>query len=103
MSVLRVPNESAMKFAATIRASGLPLLAIACACLSGCISQEDRSQMAQADSILAPIFKSTTPADAAAWAADPYDPDKRARGMNLLANAPFGSADVYVNMYRERL
>jgi hypothetical protein len=44
-----------------------------------------------------------TPADAAAWAADPYDADKRARGMNMLANAPFGGAEAYVKMYRERL
>jgi hypothetical protein len=44
-----------------------------------------------------------SPADAAAWAADPYDADKRARGMNMLANAPWGGAEAYVKMYRERL
>lgn len=59
--------------------------------------------MAKADSILAPVFKQMSPADAAAWAADPYDADKRARGMNMLANAPFGGAEAYVKMYRERL
>lgn len=67
------------------------------------MSQEDRAQMAAADSILAPVFKKFSPADAAAWAADPYDADKRARGMNMLANAPFGGADAYVRLYRERL
>ncbi len=70
---------------------------------SGCIDNEARRQMAQADSILAPVFRQTTPAEAATWAADPYDADKRARGMNLLANAPFGGADAYLKMYRERL
>jgi len=72
-------------------------------CLGGCLSREDRAQMAQQESILAPIFKTMSPADAAAWAADPYDPDKRARGMKMLANAPFGGAEAYLKMYRERL
>ncbi len=67
------------------------------------MSKEERTQMAEGDSILAGVFKQTTPADAAAWAADPYDPDRRARGMNLLANAPFGGAEAYVKLYRERL
>ncbi len=71
--------------------------------LSGCMSQEERSQMAAGDSILAPVFKQFTPADAAAWAADPYDADKRARGMSMLANAPFGGAEAYVKLYRERV
>lgn len=67
------------------------------------MSREDRAQMAAADSILAPVFKKFSPADAAAWASDPYDADKRARGMNMLANAPFGGAEAYVRLYRERL
>jgi hypothetical protein len=71
--------------------------------LGGCFSTNDRDLMAKNESVLAPLFKQLSPADAAAWAADPYDPDKRARGMNMLANAPFGGADVYVNLYRERL
>lgn len=83
--------------------AAMSLLALAMLGLSGCIDNETRRQMAERDSILAPIFKQTTPAEAAAWAADPYDADKRARGMNLLANAPFGGADAYVKMYRERL
>jgi hypothetical protein len=77
--------------------------AIACLSLGGCFSTNERAEMAKNESILAPFFKQMSPADAAAWAADPYDADKRARGMNILANAPFGGADVYVNMYRERL
>lgn len=46
-------------------------------------------------------FSPPTPADAAAWASDPYDADKRYRGMLLLANAPFGGERVYVEMYSQ--
>lgn len=59
--------------------------------------------MADNDSILAPIFSQPTPVDAARWAIDPYDADKRARGTNLLANAPFGGGDPYLRMYRQHL
>lgn len=45
------------------------------------------------------MFTPTTPAMAAAWAADEYDADKRYRGTLLLANAPFGGERVYVEMY----
>ena len=41
-----------------------------------------------------------TPAEAVAWAADPYDADKRFRGLLLLANAPFGGEGPYTEMYR---
>jgi hypothetical protein len=78
--------------------------ALSCvAMLPGCISAEKRKQMADADSILGGVFKPTTPAEAAAWAADPHDADKRARGMQLLANAPFGGAEPYLALYRERI
>jgi hypothetical protein len=76
---------------------------VLCLALGGCISTADRSEMAKSESVLAPLFKQMSPADAAAWAADPYDADKRARGMNMLANAPFGGADAYLALYRERL
>lgn len=59
--------------------------------------------MANNNSILAPIFTQPTPVDAARWAVDPYDADKRARGTNLLANAPFGGGEPYLKMYREHL
>jgi hypothetical protein len=71
--------------------------------LSGCLRDDTRRQMAEQNSILAPLFKQTSPVEAAAWASDPHDADKRARGMNLLANAPFGGAEAYLNLYRERL
>ena len=59
--------------------------------------------MADNNSILAPIFVQPTPVDAARWSIDPYDADKRARGTNLLANAPFGGGDPYLKVYREHL
>lgn len=34
---------------------------------------------------------------------DLFDPDKRARGTNLLANAPFGGEDVYLRTYAAKL
>ncbi len=45
------------------------------------------------------IFSPPSPAEAAAWAVDPYDSDKRYRGMLLLANAPWGGEEVYVRLY----
>lgn len=75
----------------------LPLL------LSGCIDSDTRQTMADNDSILAPIFSRPTPVDAARWSIDPYDADKRARGTNLLANAPFGGGEPYLNVYRSHL
>lgn len=78
-------------------------VAIASATLPGCIDKSAREQMAAGDSVLAPLFKQTTVKDAAAWAADPYDPDKRARGTLLLANAPFGGAEPYLALYRQHI
>lgn len=75
------------------------------AALGGCsaFSSANRQQMAEANSVLAPIMKRTSPAEAASWAADPYDADKRARGMNLLMNAPWGGEQVYLDLYRQRI
>jgi len=71
--------------------------------LGGCLDPETRQTMADNNSILAPIFVQPTPVDAARWSIDPYDADKRARGTNLLANAPFGGGDPYLKVYREHL
>lgn len=49
------------------------------------------------------IWSPPTPAEAARWAADPYDPDKRQKGMLLLANAPWGGDPVYVRFYESAL
>lgn len=68
---------------------------------AGCIDRATRDQIAAEDSVLAPLFKQTSVKEAAAWAADPYDADKRARGTLLLANAPFGGAEPYLALYRQ--
>ncbi|MBA4039616.1 MAG: hypothetical protein C0468_04720 [Planctomyces sp.] len=49
------------------------------------------------------LIDTTTPAEAAAMSIDLFDPDKRARGTNLLANAPFGGEDVYLRTYAAKL
>lgn len=45
-------------------------------------------------------FSPPTPAQAAQWAVDPYDPENERRGTILLANAPFGGTPAYTKMYR---
>jgi HEAT repeats/PBS lyase HEAT-like repeat len=70
---------------------------------AGCLDSTTKNQIAARDSILAPLFEQTTVKDAAAWASDPFDADKRARGTLLLANAPFGGAEPYVKLYREHV
>lgn len=86
---------------ALARAALLPSALLACAALTGC-DGIDTKRMAEGESIFAG-FAQPTPAQAAVWSQDPYDPDKRYRGTNMLANAPFGSEDVYVRMYRMKL
>jgi hypothetical protein len=65
------------------------------------ITSEQRAQMAEGNSILAPVLRQMSPQEAAQWASDPYDADKRARGTTMLANAPFGGADAYLELYRK--
>jgi hypothetical protein len=45
-------------------------------------------------------FVPPSPAEAARWAADPNDRENARRGTILLANAPWGGAEVYLRMYR---
>lgn len=66
--------------------------------LGGCAKGAPRSGGQQPTSVLS-AFSPTTPTEAAAWAVDPYDADKRYRGILLLANAPFGGEPVYVDLY----
>jgi hypothetical protein len=44
-----------------------------------------------------------SPAEASRWAVDPYDADRRQRGILLLANAPFGGERVYLDLYEVAL
>lgn len=76
--------------------------AAAASLLAGCgITAEQRGQMAESESVLAPFLRTMNPQEAARWAADEYDADKRARGTLMLANAPFGGADAYLDLYRK--
>lgn len=46
------------------------------------------------------FLQPVSPQQAAIWAADPFEADKRYRGILLLSNAQFGGEKVYVDMYR---
>jgi hypothetical protein len=46
-------------------------------------------------------FAGPTPQDAATWAIDPFDADKRYRGTLLLANAPFAGEPVYLKLFSD--
>lgn len=82
---------------ATPLALALGLLTIA---LAGCEGQAPGPNTSE--SVL-DAFSPPTPAEAAQWAIDPYNPDKRQRGLLLLANAPFGGERVYLELYRNAL
>ena len=47
------------------------------------------------------MFEAPTPGQAARWALDQHDPDKRREGLVLLSTATFGGAEVYVSLYRD--
>lgn len=64
---------------------------------------ESRGKKARESTSILQVFSPPSPAEAAAWAVDPFDADKRARGTLLLANAPWGGEDVYVRLYRQQL
>lgn len=54
-------------------------------------------------SVFSMVNTMPTPAEAALWAVDPYDADKRQRGILLLVNAPFGGEPIYVDLYETAL
>lgn len=55
------------------------------------------------ESLLAGISAEPTPTEAAAWAIDKYDADKRFRGTLLLANASFGGEELYQQVYLDNI
>lgn len=72
--------------------------------LTGCRGSDLGGKGAQdSGSLLGDFLAPPTPQEAAAWATDQYDADKRARGMLMLANAPFGGERVYLDLYRAAL
>ena len=65
--------------------------------LAGC------SNMGQDLSEFGASLTPTTPEEAARMMVDPYDPDNRRKGIVLIANSPFGGADAYMAVYRDRV
>ncbi len=51
------------------------------------------------EGILQDLFKQPSPTDAVEMSVDRYDSDKRYRGTNLLANAPFAGEPVYIDLF----
>jgi hypothetical protein len=87
------------------RLAAVLCLGAACAAPMGCAQNENLvggSQRGQGESILE-VFAPPSPAEVAAWATDPFDPDKRQRGILTLAGAYFGGERVYLNLYRVAL
>lgn len=46
------------------------------------------------------VFSPPTPQEAAVMAVDPFNADDRQQGLLLLANAPWGGEEVYLDLYR---
>lgn len=88
------PSRGASRLAA--------IAALAAAALCGGCNVLPRNANPEADSVFE-LFTPPSPAEAASWAADPFDADKRQRGVLLLANAPFGGERPYVQLYEMRL
>jgi hypothetical protein len=61
--------------------------------LSGCVT-DDFDDITR-------VFDVPTPGEAARWALDQHDPDRRREGLVLLSTASFGGAQVYVDLYRD--
>lgn len=95
--VTRAGRLSSVTSERLVMAFGLGASAIATLATVGCTrsTQAGKNPPTSIFEAIAP----PTPAEAAAWATDEYDADKRYRGTLLLANAPFGGEPVYVEMY----
>lgn len=72
------------------------------ALLAGGCERNAQQAAAQSNSIFG-LFAPPKPIDAARDMVDPFDPDKRFRGTNLIANAPFGGEDVYLRIYEDQV
>lgn len=70
--------------------------------LAGCRSERVPQSTTGIDSVFQ-LLTPDTPAQAAKDMVDPFDPDKRYRGMSRIAAAPWGGEDVYVRIYAEAI
>lgn len=75
------------------------LVLVLVAVLSGAQLGCESAQSARGAKSIFAIGKGPTPGEAATSALDKYDPAKRAEGTLLLANAPWGGDEVYVDLY----
>lgn len=87
------------RLAAILRPLPLALAALA---LAAC-ELPNAERVKQEESVLA-FFSAgvPTPEEATRMANDPTNPDRRARGVTFLMNAPFGGESVYVDLYERR-
>lgn len=90
-------DDPARREAAFVRRACACAAVLAAAALGGC-GNDDAAQ-GPGDSLFE-LFQPPSPQDAVLWATDPYDADKRYRGLLLLANAPWGGEGPYLEMYR---
>jgi hypothetical protein len=80
---------------------GLAMLTLAALGLTaGCSAVKNIPGLNEFASNLNSTWGKPTPAQAARDALNPYDTDRRRRGISLLSAATFGGEDVYVRMYR---
>ncbi len=82
--------------AALVSAAGLLLLA-GLGAAAGC--EAVGVELKPGAQSLFEAFAQPTPQDAAKWATDEFDADKRYRGTLLLANAPFAGEPLYVRLF----
>ena len=75
------------------------LLLVAATAMTGCGGLEMRPG---AKSLLAAV-QPPTPTEAADMALDQDDPDRRFKGLQLLANASFGGDDLYMELFLDSL
>jgi HEAT repeat protein len=67
--------------------------------MGGC--QSERVQPGQAINSLFELVNPDTPAQAAKDMVDPFDANRRFRGMSRISAAPWGGEEVYVNIYAD--
>ncbi|MDP1662814.1 MAG: HEAT repeat domain-containing protein [Phycisphaerales bacterium] len=77
----------------------LLLASAAAVSAGGCLDASTRKKVSE-NGILA-LIAPPSPAEAARMMADPFDADKRYKGVTWISNAPWGGADVYMRVYRE--
>jgi HEAT repeat protein len=70
-----------------------------CSLLVGC----DVFDMKPGAKSIFQAFAPPTPEEAARWATDEFDADKRYRGTLLLANAPFAGDPLYIKLFTQNM